>query len=268
MKKVLIALLILVMPVAAKAEGPKKLMDNSFLIEEAYNQEPGVIQHIQTFQYLQTSKSWAYTFTQEWPVPGQTHQLSYTIPVNHFGSPNDQTGIGDIAVNYRYQALMDDRVAFSPRLSLLLPSGDYKKGLGTGATGIQTNLPLSVDINEAFTTHWNFGGTYIPGAKEAGGSTADTMAIHSGFSFIYFPTYRLNLMLEAVWDYIETPQAGGGKTGGDTFFINPGLRFATDFESGLQMVSGIAFPIGVGPSKGEYGVFLYLSLEHPFFSPE
>lgn len=262
-KRVLIALLILVMPVASEAA--KKLMDNSFLIEEAYNQEDGVIQHIQTFQYLQTSKSWVYTFTQEWPVPGQTHQLSYTIPVNHFGSPADQTGIGDIAINYRYQALMDDRVAFSPRLTILLPTGDYKKGLGTGATGIQTNLPLSVDINEFWATHWNFGGSFIPGAKEAGDSTADTMAIHSGFSFIYFPSYRLNLMFEAVWDYIETPLAGGGKTGGDTFFINPGLRFATDYESGLQMVSGIAFPIGVGPSKGEYGVLLYLSLEHSFF---
>jgi hypothetical protein len=24
-------------------------------------------------------------------------------------------------------------------------------------------------------------------------------------------------------------------------------------------------PIGIGPSSGEYGVFLYLSLEHPLF---
>ena len=33
------------------AEVPK-IEDNSFLIEEAYNQEPGIIQHIQTFQGL------------------------------------------------------------------------------------------------------------------------------------------------------------------------------------------------------------------------
>lgn len=33
------------------AEEPKKIRDNSFLIEEAYNQESGVIQHIQTFLY-------------------------------------------------------------------------------------------------------------------------------------------------------------------------------------------------------------------------
>ncbi|MRR28995.1 transporter, partial [bacterium] len=33
----------------------------------------------------------------------------------------------------------------------------------------------------------------------------------------------------------------------------------------LQVVPGIAFPIGFGPSKGEYGAFAYLSFEHPLF---
>lgn len=50
------------------SEEAKKIQDNSFLIEEAYNQEPGVVQHIQLFQYLKKSKEWLYTFTQEWPV--------------------------------------------------------------------------------------------------------------------------------------------------------------------------------------------------------
>lgn len=47
----------------------RKIQDNSFLIEEAYNQERGVVQHIQTFQIMKDD-SWIYTFTQEWPVPG------------------------------------------------------------------------------------------------------------------------------------------------------------------------------------------------------
>jgi hypothetical protein len=50
-----------------------------------------------------------------------------------------------------------------------------------------------------------------------------------------------------------------------SFFINPGMRFAVNCKSGLQIVPGICFPIGVGPSKGEYGVLLYLSFEHPLF---
>ena len=32
----------------------------------------------------------------------------------------------------------------------------------------------------------------------------------------------------------------------------------------LQIVPGIAVPIGVGPSRGEKGIFLCLSFEHPF----
>jgi hypothetical protein len=57
-----------------------RIEDNSFLIEEAYNQDPGVIQHISSFQYLKQN-TWIYTFTDEWPVPGMKHQLSMTLPV-------------------------------------------------------------------------------------------------------------------------------------------------------------------------------------------
>ncbi|HZK78257.1 MAG TPA: hypothetical protein VFC35_05065 [Gemmatimonadaceae bacterium] len=46
--------------------------------------------------------------------------------------------------------------------------------------------------------------------------------------------------------------------------ISPGVRAAFNFASGLQIVPGIAFPIGVGPSSGERGAFIYLSFEHPF----
>src|SRR5207249_3322336 len=58
---------------------PYGIQDNSFLVEEAYNQEFGVVQHIQNFQRYWNSKEWIYTFTQEWPVdPRPRHQLSYT----------------------------------------------------------------------------------------------------------------------------------------------------------------------------------------------
>jgi hypothetical protein len=32
----------------------------------------------------------------------------------------------------------------------------------------------------------------------------------------------------------------------------------------LQIVPGLALPIGLGPIAGERGVFAYLSFEHPF----
>src|SRR5262245_44112206 len=60
---------------------PQPIQDNIFLIEEAYNQEEGVVQHINEFIHTWHHNQWLYTFTQEWPVGSQQHQVSYTIPV-------------------------------------------------------------------------------------------------------------------------------------------------------------------------------------------
>ena len=60
------------------------IRDNSFLVEEAYNQEAGVVQHILTgaYAYQQVGgsdlDSWNFGFTQEWPLFGQRRQLGYT----------------------------------------------------------------------------------------------------------------------------------------------------------------------------------------------
>ncbi|MCX5795141.1 MAG: transporter [Elusimicrobia bacterium] len=252
---------------AASAQEAKRIQDNSFLLEEAYNQEPGVIQHIQNFQYQSRSKTWAYAFTQEWPVPGRTHQLSYMVPVSHLGEPSPGTGIGDVALNYRYQLLMKGPVALAPRLSVLLPTGDYKGGFGSGAAGGQVNIPLSVELSGRWVTHWNAGATFVPGSREPGGAKADTLGFNDGASAIFSVSKSLDLMCEAAWTSSETVQPDGTKQRAESFFINPGLRFALNFKSGLQIVPGVAFPIGVGPSRGESGVFAYLSFEHPLWSP-
>jgi hypothetical protein len=248
----------------------KKIQDNSFLIEEAYNQEPGVIQHIQAFQYMKNG-TWGYSFVQEWPVPGRTHQLSYTIPVFHLDTDTNgkKTGIGDVMLNYRYQLIYKEKegIALAPRLSLIFPTGDYKDGFGRGGVGLQTNIPFSVDLSDKWVTHWNLGATFTPKAKEAGGAKADTLDFNSGASVIYHASENFNLMLEAFWSSIQSVEPDGTKKNSDAFFINPGARFALNFKSGLQIVPGIAFPIGLGPSRGEYGVFLYLSFEHPLFRP-
>ena len=47
-------------------------------------------------------------------------------------------------------------------------------------------------------------------------------------------------------------------------YLNPGVRWSYNFKNGLQIVPGIAMPIGVGRSSGEKSLFLYLSFEHPF----
>ena len=76
----------------------KGIQDNSFLIEEAYNQEAGHVQHILNLR--RQDGQWQFSFSQEWPIFSQTHPFSYTVPYN-FGSSR---GVGDDTLNYRYQA--------------------------------------------------------------------------------------------------------------------------------------------------------------------
>ena len=100
-----------------------KIKDNSFLMEEAYNQEAGVVQFINGFQYTEPTNDWSYTFTNEIPIGDETHQFSYVIPVNKSGEA-DETAIGDVLLNYRYQLVNKEHLAMAPRLSLIVPTGD------------------------------------------------------------------------------------------------------------------------------------------------
>ncbi len=244
------------------SEETEKIMDNSFLIEEAYNQEAGVVQHIQTFQYTK-NKDWVYTFVQEWPIVNQKHQFSYSIPVSHKSDPNT-TRLADVAINYRYQLISNDKVAMAPRLSFIFPSGNYKKELGSDSMGFQTNLPLSIELSEQWVSHWNVGLTSIPNSKEPGGASADTTGFNAGTSIIWLLTKNFNFMFEVAWNSHESVNADGSTKRDETFFLNPGVRFAINLPSGTQIVPGVAVPIGAGPSKDDYNIFGYLSIEHPF----
>lgn len=242
----------------------REIQDNSFLIEEAYNQEDGVIQHIFTYQHNKGDSS-LFTFTQEWPVPKQDHQLSYTIPVERIkGEGQDDAGFGDVAINYRYQAVFKEGIAFSPRFSLILPTGDQKKGLGTGTVGYQVNFPLSVKLADRWVTHYNMGITVTPNSKDAIGAKADTVATNYGASAIFLASKNLNLMLEVVGGADQAVIGNGMTANESSLFASPGFRYAMDLGK-LQVVPGLAFPIGFGSSRGEYGAFAYLSFEHPLF---
>ena len=252
---------------AQEPAAPPSISDNSFLMEEAYNQEPGVVQHISAFQVFRGADSWAYTFTQEWPLFGRTHQLSYTLPIQrtHNGSAI-ATGLGDVAVNYRFQLAAAERLSVAPRLSLLLPTGRAKSDLGAGALGVQVNLPASVVVARQVVTHWNAGGTLTPSAKNAVGDKATAVACNLGASVVWLARPTFNALLEIVWTREEAVTGPGRTTASHGLSISPGIRWARNFSSGLQIVPGIAFPIGVGPSAGDDAVLLYLSFEHPFRS--
>lgn len=265
--RVFFAFGVFIIPASGQQPDNAPIQDNSFLVEEAYNQNYGVVQHLQGFQRLWQSKDWAYTFTQEWPVDlAPKNQLSYTIPFVHSGGSADSASIGDVTLNYRYQLVGsgETRIALAPRISLLLPSGNSRRGHGAGGAGFQTNIPLSAVLTKRMVSHWNAGTTIIPAARDTAGNRAATYGYNFGSSFVWLAHPRVNLLLETVFNSSESVTAPGKTQRSNDVFLNPGIRWAYNFNSGLQIVAGVGMPIGFAESSGERGIFLYLSFEHPY----
>ncbi len=250
--------------VAGQSTGPRPpVRDNSFLVEEAYNQEARVVQHVSVLSVTRESDGWEYGFTQEWPAGSQRHQLSVTVPIVNAA---DATGVGDVALNYRYQLAFDDASgnAVAPRVSLVLPTGDAEQGRGTSSLGLQVNLPVSWGWHRTFVTHWNVGGAWTPSARAPSGGRSATRDVTAAASAIWLARRAVNLMLEFAWAREEFAVGADARVAEESAWISPGVRAAIDFPSGLQIVPGLAFPIGIGPSDGEKRVLVYLSFEHGF----
>ena len=229
MKTLAAILLLAAAPLLAQQEQSpiEHIQDNSFLVEEAYNQEEHVIQHI--FNFTRQNGAWVSTLTQEWPVGGQRHQLSYTIPFDQTAQP---------MLHYRYQLAGsgETRFAVAPRLSLVFPRADAR-------TAVQANVPVSFVISRSLVTHWNAGGT-------AGHGTRTYCA---GGSVIWAALPRIHAMLESTWTRDH---------GATTTLVSPGIRWSHDQPGQLQIVPGVAMPVDV--RTGHTSLFVYLSFEHPF----
>jgi hypothetical protein len=247
----------------------KGIQDNSFFVEEAYNQEPGVVQHILNvpINFINGSHEIVSSFTQEWPVFSQTHQFSYTIP---YAFTEGDNGIADMRLNYRLQALTEDEYtpAFAPRLSLVLPTGDRDKDLGTGVVGYETNLPFSKIISDRWTVHFNAGMSVFPNVRNH-----HLTNYNLGASAIYAVGRDFNLMLETVTGWnddiaegVFSPEPTVDRT--TTALISPGARYAFNLPNDAQLVVGLALPIGLTSDSPDWGLFFYCSFEHPFMRVE
>jgi hypothetical protein len=178
------------------------IQDNSFLLEEAYNQEAGVVQYISVFADS------TFVFTNELPIGSQKHQFSYAFAI-------DEQKFGDVALNYRYQLVGDAKqnLAIAPRFTLLLPTSDE-----SDKTGVQVGLPISLVLGPRVIGHTNIGATYI-----------DDVELSLGQSIIYAPNARMHLMLEGLW------------SDGGSLVINPGVRWAINLRNGFQIVPGVSY---------------------------
>jgi len=258
--------------------GQPAIEDNSMLIEEAFNQEAGIIQHISNFVF--NDGNFAYNYTQEIPLADVKHQLSFGVSYAKLKKPTNITdlthsyitnGLGDIFINYRPMLWgKNDWALVIPRFSLIVPTGNSRYGLGSGSWGGQFNLAVTKRIGPRITTHYNAGYTLMTKADHYT-ITSDGQPVllyeknlsttNLGMSAIFLVTSKLNLMVEYVGAYGKEMQDDGLLTPLKTSIINPGIRLAFDIGN-VQIVPGVGVPMNFANGKYEStGGFIYLSIE-------
>lgn len=263
MRAVRIALALAAVPVAVTAQAPA-IRDNSFLVEEAYNQDAGVVQHVGLMQDTRGREQWHLSFTQEWPLWSQRHQLSYSIPLAGGAAGS---GLGDLGLHYRYQLLGggDEPLAVAPRLSVFFPTGSPADETGAGSVGLQVGLPASVTVGPRFASHFNAAFTLTPSSENPAGGAATAFDIGLAASLVWLAAPWVNFLVEGIWTRTEEVLGAGATAGHEEALLNPGVRFAWNLPGGRQVVPGVAYAFGVGPSAGaESRLLVYLSFEHPF----
>jgi len=214
-----------------------EIVDNSFLVEESFNQEAGVFQNIFTWTRSRDG-AWAASFTQEWPAPSLSHQFSYTIP---FSSGITGAVLNDVFLNYRYQLFTetDARPAVSPRLSVIVPTGS--EGLRDGTVGMQVNIPVSKQFGDLYL-HANGGFTWLPDMERTPHVAAGAIV-------------RLTSMFHLV---METAIAFG-----ESATVSPGFRRGWNIGD-HQLVIGAAAPLTAADGRSTFALLTYFSYELPF----
>lgn len=260
---------------------PGHIRDNAFLVEEAFNQEAGEVQHV--FNWIQLwdraadirTRDFAMTYTMEVPLGSQLHQFSFTTQfLDSFekpmgGAAEQQGGVGDTFLNYRYQLLSDDEFLWcAPRFSLIVPTGDERFDLGSGQLGYQLNLPIS-RYGDRFDFHFNAGYTLIPGVQAQLPAVFplvehDLQGYNLGGSVFWKPQVNLNFFVEGLALWSDQIDELGTKTDVMQVFLNPGMRYAVCQFDEVEWVLGLSVPVGLTSDTPDIGVFAYMSVEHLF----
>jgi hypothetical protein len=123
---------------------------------------------------------------------------------------------------------------------------------------------MSFQVSKRFATHLNAGFTLHPRARGENGDRATLTSYTAGASVIFFMTPSINLMLESIVEDSPEISAPGRTVRQTSVFVSPGVRWAHNFQSGLQIVPGLAYARGLGTASNESRLLLYLSFEHPF----
>jgi hypothetical protein len=171
-------------------------------------------------------------------------------------------------INYRYQLLYRENWAcVSPRLSLILPTGNFNKGLGYDVLGFQFDLPISKRLSDFWVVHFNAGTTILPRVKGISTNSEvikKTLSFYNlGGSIIWLTCTNFNFMLEFVENFNSNININGAIKHSSETIINPGIRSAINIGK-LQIVPGLSMPLFIDNQVINPGVLFYLSFEHPY----
>ncbi len=247
--------------------------DNSFLLNEAFNQEKGVLQYASNFYFDDLrGGNFLYNFTNEIPLGGERHQIGYSLSYylqNKETSTDGAGGFGDVNVSYQY--LLSGKKSWAmvvPSVTLIIPTA--KNGYGSGGLGAEADLYVTKRISRRVVTHYNFGYTYISSADlyittstggRAVGYERDLQFKKIAASAIWYPARKFNLMLEYVSNFLTEITPDGSISDSHHITVNPGFRFAIDHNR-VQIVPGVSAPIIFTDGKySQTGLFFYLSFE-------
>ena len=235
------AMTILIAPRAlaqAATPNPFGIVDNSFIVEEAFNQDRGVVQTmLQAFRFSDDGRVES-TVTQEWPLGGPRHQFSYVIPFVTF---NPAHGLGDIPINYRFQLATEGArlPAMAPRLTIILPTATRLLRDEDDAVGWEVNLPASKRFGYLYV-HGNIGTTHVLGETTPFGGASAIVAVRP----------MLNAMVESIF----RP---------DSVTLSPGVRFGWNIGD-RQFVVGVGAPVTWRDDDHSTAALMYVSWEAPF----
>ncbi|MBL8799852.1 MAG: hypothetical protein JNM56_38575 [Planctomycetia bacterium] len=264
---------------------PKHIRDNGFLVDEAYNQGTGEVQHI--FNWINSwtrtpfgrNRDFEASYCMELPLGSQAHQFSFTIFYQTAFEQTDagpavQSGdIGDSLLSYRYQLFAsDDTFWCAPQFTLVVPTGDERFGFGNGALGYDFLLPVSF-YRERFDFHLNAGYSTTPGARSgvAPGVLSPKHTLQGyvlGAALYWKPEVFLHFFIEALWQRNDIIDELGFRDNESQVYINPGVRYAITQNEGVEWVLGVAAPIGLTEDTPDISVFAYMSIEYDFRNPK
>jgi len=248
--RILPLLLLLAAPAAAQRapepepdeESGTVIEFSGFFVEEAYNQERGMLQQIARVTAVRHG-SWGGRYSQEWPVFDERRQLELAALVN------GEDGLAGLGAELRFLLAGGEDAVFT------LSPGVEAAWERDGEWEIELMVPASVRLFEGLVASTNAAFSVHP---EDGGTSWQV-----GQGLIWRAHPRLNFLLEGVYSHGESVLEGADEED-EGFIVSPGVQVAFPLGEDAQLVPGIAFPVGAGPSSGQRAVMFYLSLEHPF----